>query len=719
MKFNSGRFWLQFAVFGMASVAVFMAAFLSLLYWQFDSRLARQKLEAAFSAHGRILHVNGSISPVFWPKPGIAANDVTLTEADGSSPFARMRRIELRFAWFPLLQKHYTIERLRLTGLDATITRQVDGSLNIADLLQPQPDQEVDVRLDRLELYDGTLALRDIAQQARIGLSALRIDATDLQSDGDIEFSATTEWGKYRFPVEGETPIRIADDQIELAGLRLQTTGKLPPVQSFQAQLTANTRINLAKSLIAADKVGFTLKTSSPEAGLTLNALSLEISQDGLRIPSLQYAGNLIGSEGKHSLHGTASEFILTGQHASAALARGNYIQSSGPHALTLDFESPLELTTDHLLRAQPAKIQALITTPFLPRGALQSQLTGTVDLSLDSSTLDTTLAGLFDGAELSFSGRQEGFLKPKRTASLALARLDLNRYLPEPDGPLAPLLNSRQKISLGWLTRQDFSGRFVIGELRIGRMTAQQIDADITANRNGIDIPRLSAAIYQGQLEGSAKISNDQVPTLSINQSIHHMNIQPLLVDLFDFSRIEGSGNGHATLNAQGRTFDEWRQTMNGTLEIGLQRGALTGINLVEALKNLPAELSQWGTRTYTSDTQQKTPFQNLSATFAFESGVGRNQNLKLTSPLIDLAGGGKIDIGRNIIDYSLDVRANAREFPRLKDMNVPIKITGAMASPTYALDFNAMIKDKKTESEKQQALKEQLTRPLQALRQ
>lgn len=67
------------------------------------------------------------------------------------------------------------------------------------------------------------------------------------------------------------------------------------------------------------------------------------------------------------------------------------------------------------------------------------------------------------------------------------------------------------------------------------------------------------------------------------------------------------------------------------------------------------------------------------MSATFAFESGVGRNQNLKLTSPLIDLAGGGKIDIGRNIIDYSLDVRANAREFPRLKDMNVPIKITGA----------------------------------------
>lgn len=223
---------------------------------------------------------------------------------------------------------------------------------------------------------------------------------------------------------------------------------------------------------------------------------------------------------GKHSLHGTASEFILTGQHASAAIYCSNYIQSSGPHALTLDFESPLELTTDHLLRAQPAKIQALITT-FLPRGALQSQLTGTVDSPLDSSTLDTTLAGLFDGAELSFSGRQEGFLKPKRTASLALARLDLNRYLPEPDGPLAPLLNSRQKINLGWLTRQDFSGRFVIGELRIGHMADQQIDADITANRNGIDIPRLSAAIYQGSSRARPKSATTRCrPSASTSRS-------------------------------------------------------------------------------------------------------------------------------------------------------------------------------------------------------
>ena len=48
---------------------------------------------------------------------------------------------------------------------------------------------------------------------------------------------------------------------------------------------------------------------------------------------------------------------------------------------------------------------------------------------------------------------------------------------------------------------------------------------------------------------------------------------------------------------------------------------------------------------------------------------------------------------------------------FTNTKEMNVPLKITGELSAPTYALDFNALVKDKKTDLEKQQVLKEQLT--------
>ena len=33
---------------------------------------------------------------------------------------------------------------------------------------------------------------------------------------------------------------------------------------------------------------------------------------------------------------------------------------------------------------------------------------------------------------------------------------------------------------------------------------------------------------------------------------------------------------------------------------------------------------------------------------------------------------------------------------FTNTKEMNVPLKITGALNAPTYALDFNALVKDK-----------------------
>jgi AsmA protein len=48
------------------------------------------------------------------------------------------------------------------------------------------------------------------------------------------------------------------------------------------------------------------------------------------------------------------------------------------------------------------------------------------------------------------------------------------------------------------------------------------------------------------------------------------------------------------------------------------------------------------------------------------------------------------------------------------LKGVNVPLKITGPLNAPVYALDFNAMVKGKKTEGEKQQALKQELKKQI-----
>lgn len=92
----------------------------------------------------------------------------------------------------------------------------------------------------------------------------------------------------------------------------------------------------------------------------------------------------------------------------------------------------------------------------------------------------------------------------------------------------------------------------------------------------------------------------------------------------------------------------------------------------------------------------------------------MARSQDLKLASQLVNVNGGGKMDLKQNIVDYTMDVQANPQEFARLKGVNVPLKITGPINSPVYALDFNALVKGKKTEGEKQQALKQQLQKQI-----
>ena len=60
------------------------------------------------------------------------------------------------------------------------------------------------------------------------------------------------------------------------------------------------------------------------------------------------------------------------------------------------------------------------------------------------------------------------------------------------------------------------------------------------------------------------------------------------------------------------------------------------------------------------------------------------------------------------------MNVQANPREFASLKGMGIPLKITGPLNAPVYALNFNALVKGKKTETEKQQAIKQELKKQI-----
>jgi AsmA protein len=276
-------------------------------------------------------------------------------------------------------------------------------------------------------------------------------------------------------------------------------------------------------------------------------------------------------------------------------------------------------------------------------------------------------------------------------------------------------LLQDKQPISLSWLDFLDVAGHIAVGELSVGRFKVSGINADINATPQELALKGLSARIYQGELNGTAKlVRGEESNRLELDQTLKGMSIRPLLIDLFDFPRVEGRGDGSVKVHTEGNSFVDFRNALSGEVQMGLDNGALTGIDLVAALKNLPAELKELNSKPVNAQKDQRTTFSTLATHMNFQHGVARSTDLKFASQLVNVSGGGKLDLIKNIIDYSLNVRGNPQEFKQLQDVNVPLKITGPIDAPVYALDFNALVKGKKTQQEKQQALKQELKKQI-----
>ena len=94
-----------------------------------------------------------------------------------------------------------------------------------------------------------------------------------------------------------------------------------------------------------------------------------------------------------------------------------------------------------------------------------------------------------------------------------------------------------------------------------------------------------------------------------------------------------------------------------------------------------------------------QKTDFSELKASFTIRNGVAHNEDLSLKSPLLRVGGAGDIDIGNDRLDYVLKATVVAtskgqggRDASDLSGVTVPVKLTGALDTPQWSIDFGGM---------------------------
>ncbi len=723
MKLNSGRFWLKTIVYTLSGLMICWLVMLGVLKWQFDERAIRASLGNAFTAQQRTVHIEGKIQPIFWPLPGVAIEKITLSAVDSTETFATVQRLEAHLAWWPLLtQKRHVVQELSLSSIQAEISRNKQGEWNIQDLLKAAQQPDFEIRLDKFHLNAIDLSLQDALSNHQFRLRQGQIHLDNLKSDGQLSVRGQLENGENSVGLALDSPLRVADDQLAVDKFSLTLHGNQGDLGDARLDVEGAADINLVKNQMDLRDVVLRLdKKQNPTIQLEARTASLDINNAGFDTPRLDLNGQ-ITTAGSHYLFNTEAQEVSV---SSAGTAQAKTIRSNiewryGQHALKTQIDTALHISSLNNIRFEPVNLQTRFESPYLPRGEMKATLSGTMSADLKKDQLETHLEGKLDGEAFRFDGKQIGFDTPRHQVSAQIDLLDLNRYLPQAQAKTettGALLQSERPLRLDWLAPLDITGDIAIGEMRAGRFALQNLNFHVNALPDRLTLSALKADIYEGHLSGSMQLVNKATPEIHLEQNLRQMNLHPLLRDVFDFSRLEGKGSGRLELSATGQTFSDLRRTLTGSIALTLNRGALTGIDLMAALKNLPGELQSWSEHPLNADKHQRTEFQRLNASFLFENGVGRNQDLHLNSTLLGVNGSGKLDLVNNIVDYTLETQVTSKVQTPLQALSVPIKITGAINAPTYALDFNRLVKDKKTEAEKQDALKEQLTQPLKAL--
>ncbi len=347
-----------------------------------------------------------------------------------------------------------------------------------------------------------------------------------------------------------------------------------------------------------------------------------------------------------------------------------------------------------------------------------QPVTSGTPDLPI---TLSTKLALSNDSTNLQNLSLQMGQsrgsgnlayragAKPVVNGKLAFETLDLTPFMG--DGKSQGRTDSTARASTsttsqGWDTSPiDFSG-------------LNNLNADLTLSANSLvahDIKtgsvQMAIRLKDGQLSGSLDRLNlyegqgtggffvnatGKPAQLSANFALSNMQMFGFLRDSIDMKALGGRGGVSLELTAKGASQAEIIRQLNGFAKLEMRDGQIRGINIPQMMRRLSGNILEgWST-----SQSQTTDFSSLTASFQFNNGVVTNQDLLMLSPLLRLAGTGKIDLPNKRIDY----KATPKLATTLKGQGglvdaqgvpIPIIIKGNLTKPRIYPDIPGILEN------------------------
>ncbi|MEZ9317608.1 AsmA family protein [Vibrio lentus] len=669
-------------IFIAVPVFVVVAAILALVLLVNPNQFKPLIVEQAQKHTGLELVIEGDISWQFFPSIGFELGQTELRNPEGFTQpnLFKVDTVGVDVSVTPLFSNQLEIGNITLDGAEFYLETLKDGRKNIDALTQASAPQESEPAADAnaestpaSQEQSATEASGWTINLAGVTVSNALFEMDDKQAGSftklyDVslnlsEFAVDT-WTTATFAASGE------NNQ-----------------QKFSANGSAEFKLAEGFASYALRNIDLNAKFSDP-------ATSIESAKIGLN----------------------TFEFDKVNQLTYAVI--GN---AAG---LDLDLKGGGELTVDSAISKVTLNKLTLDSTfkgDTLPQSPMKVDMLSDLSFDLTKSHLSFVLEKL-QANSIALDGKADVTLSeiPKVRFSLHSPNIDLDEFLglgnatetasTAPSGSAGGSTSSvgssapakEVEPDLSALKTLDVKGDITIDKFKASNAKMQNVKAAFSVNRGIAELTSFTSNLYQGSISATAKLDARKTPaTYTAKKKIKGVKVQPLLVDVANNDMLEGTGNIDVNVKGKSLTPTGIKKNLVATIAINFEDGAVNGINVAQLIRENYAKIK--GEKVESKDEAQKTDFSAMKATLKVDKGWVSTNDLSAQSPLLRVTGQGKANFINETVDFlvrtsivgSLEGQGG-KNIDDLKDVTIPIKVTGQWADPKFALVFDDVLKQK-----------------------
>ena len=661
-------------IFIAIPVVVVIAAILALVLLVNPNQFKPLIVEQAQKHTGLELVIEGDISWQFFPSIGFELGKTELRNPQGFTQpnLFKVDTVGVDISVTPLFSNQLEIGNVTLDGAEFYLETLKNGSKNIDALTQAQtaatsaeetttqpeeastsPQESAasnwTINLAGVTVSNALFEMDDKQAGSFIKLYDVAFNLSEFAADTwtIATFSASGENNQQKFSAQGSADLKLAKGfaSYALRNIDLNTTFSDPSTQIESAKIGLDTfefdKVNnLTYSVVgnAADmeldlKGAGELTVDSAISKVVLNKLTLDSTFKGDALPQSPMKVDMLSD----------LSFDLTKSHLSFVLEK---LQAN---SIALDGKADVTLSE-------------------IPK----------VRFSLHSPNIDLDeFLGLGSASDSSAASQ------PAKEAESSAPAKEV-----EPD--------------LTALKTLDVKGDITIDKFKANNAHMQNVKAAFSVNRGVAKLESFTSNLYEGSISATATLDARKSPaSYTAKKAIKGVKVQPLLVDVADNDMLEGTGNIDVNVSGKSLTPTGIKQNLVGTIVINFADGAVNGINVAQLIRENYAKIK--GEKYDESEDVQKTDFSAMKATLKVDKGWVSTNDLSAQSPLLRVTGSGKANFIKETVDFlvrtsivgSLEGQGG-KSIDDLKDVTIPIKVTGAWTDPKFSLVFDDVLKQK-----------------------